>query len=236
MFCTECGHKLPDNVKFCTNCGAKLDSEPEQNQAPMPTPTVNYQPPLAQPSTSPSSPMVKCRECGANIKQDARTCPYCGAETGVSAEEQHTGGLKSFLVEEVSDGSSGVSAQTVKIIAVVAIVAVIIIGGIVILFSNAEAIVGSFDRKQAYRLAQEKIDEQLLSPATAKYPKLTDEMIVYEGEFLIGDYDFDVYLISSYVDSQNAAGVPVRTYFDIEIGLPIDEDVEKYYHNIINME
>ena len=32
------------------------------------------------------------------------------------------------------------------------------------------------------------------------------------------------------------AGVPVRTYFDIEIGLLKDEDVEKYYHNIISME
>lgn len=236
MFCTECGQKLTDNAKFCTNCGARLDGELEQKQAPQPTPTVNYQPPLAQPSTSPSSPMVKCRECGANIKQDARTCPYCGAETGVSAEEQHTGGLKSFLVEEVSDGSSGVSAQTIKTLAVIVIVAVVIIVGVIVLFSHGGSIVESFDKKQAYRLAQEKINEQLLSPATAKYPKLTDEMIVYEGEFPIGDYDFDVYLISSYVDSQNAAGVPVRTYFDIEIGLPIDEDVEKYYHNVINME
>ena len=107
MFCTECGHKLPDNVKFCTNCGAKLDGEPEQKLAPQPTPAVNYQPPQAQPSTSPPSPMVKCRECGANIKQDAMACPYCGAETETSAEVKHTGGLKSFLVEEVGDGSSG---------------------------------------------------------------------------------------------------------------------------------
>lgn len=236
MFCTECGHKLPDNVKFCTNCGARLDGEPEQKQAPQPTPTVNYQPSQVQPSTSPSSQMVKCRECGANIKQDARTCPYCGAETEISAEVSHTGGLKSFLVEEVSDGNSGVSAQTVKIIAVVAIVAVVIIVGVIVLFSHGGSIVESFDKKQAYRLAQEKINEQLLSPATAEYPKLTDEMIVYEGEFPVGDYDFDVYLISSYVDSQNSAGVPVRTYFDIEIGLPIDENVDKYYHNLISME
>ena len=105
-----------------------------------------------------------------------------------------------------------------------------------VLFSHSGSIVESFDKKQAYRLAQEKINEQLLSPTTAEYPKLTDEMIVYEGKFPVGDYDFDVYLISSYVDSQNAAGVPVRTYFDIEIGLPIGENVDKYYHNLISME
>lgn len=236
MFCTECGHNLPDNVKFCTNCGAKIDGEPEQKRAPQPTPTVNYQPSQGQSSSPPPPPMVKCRECGANVKQGVRTCPYCGAETGLSAEVGHTGGLKSFLVEEVSDGSSGVSAQTVKIISIVAIAALVIIVGVIVLFSHGGSIVESFDKKQAYRLAQEKINERLLTPATAEYPKLTDEMIVYEGEFPVGDYDFDVYLISSYVDSQNSAGVPVRTYFDIEIGLPIDENVDKYYHNLINME
>lgn len=110
MFCTECGHKLPDNVKFCTNCGARLDGEPEQNQASQPTPTVNYQPPQVLPSTSPSSPMVKCHECGANIKQGARTCPYCGAETETSAEVGHTGGLKSFLVNDSSRVSNTYSS------------------------------------------------------------------------------------------------------------------------------
>lgn len=24
MFCTECGNKLPEGVKFCPGCGAKL--------------------------------------------------------------------------------------------------------------------------------------------------------------------------------------------------------------------
>ena len=27
MFCTQCGHQLPDGAKFCTNCGAAVDYE-----------------------------------------------------------------------------------------------------------------------------------------------------------------------------------------------------------------
>ena len=48
-FCSSCGEKLPENVKFCTNCGTPV-SGAEKSQAPppqqsSPTPLV-YTPPM----------------------------------------------------------------------------------------------------------------------------------------------------------------------------------------------
>jgi len=72
MRCAKCGvDNLADN-SFCTNCGAKLEAA-----APVITPDTTPRP-LPPTATPPITPKVFCRQCGAQMEQDAHYCSRCG--------------------------------------------------------------------------------------------------------------------------------------------------------------
>ncbi|MBR6349362.1 MAG: zinc ribbon domain-containing protein [Lachnospiraceae bacterium] len=59
MFCTKCGSKLPDGVRFCINCGAPVTAAMPAQAAPAPTPepapvqTPEVETPVQQPQAQP---------------------------------------------------------------------------------------------------------------------------------------------------------------------------------------
>lgn len=61
MFCSQCGNKLQDNVKFCSSCGCKVISESQSNIV-----------------------KLRCRDCGGKMTIDDNreviACPFCGSE------------------------------------------------------------------------------------------------------------------------------------------------------------
>ncbi len=58
MFCSQCGHKNDDNMKFCTNCGNPLQAAAPAPQAPVaePTPAPAYE---TVPVAEPVAPVVE---------------------------------------------------------------------------------------------------------------------------------------------------------------------------------
>lgn len=72
MRCSKCGvDNLADN-SFCTNCGAKLEAA-----APVTTPDTTRRP-LPHATAPPITPKVFCRQCGAQMEQEAHFCNRCG--------------------------------------------------------------------------------------------------------------------------------------------------------------
>ena len=67
MYCSACGSKLPDGVRFCFNCGAKLGDPVPQFPPPSSTKIV--------PAT--------CTNCGASLEvnpeQETAKCSHCGS-------------------------------------------------------------------------------------------------------------------------------------------------------------
>ena len=61
---------------------------------------------------------------------------------------------------------------------------------------------------QAYRVAKEYVTEQLKCPATAKFPWFADDLSQFKNQ---------IYVMRSYVDSENSFGAMIRTHFVIEI-------------------
>ena len=84
--------------------------------------------------------------------------------------------------------------------------------------------------------AQEVIQDELLSPNSAVFPKFEPEFVtqrtktvVYEG------VEYNVYTVTAYVDSDNAFGTSIRSSFVVEIGFPTERDDGVYYYNIVSL-
>ena len=57
------------------------------------------------------------------------------------------------------------------------------------------------------------VKNKLAYPSTAKFPG-----VIWSGEWVTGfDYEEDIFIIQSYVDSKNAFGVEIRNYFQVHI-------------------
>ncbi|NMB79614.1 MAG: zinc ribbon domain-containing protein [Methanomicrobiales archaeon] len=55
QFCTVCGQKLADGVKFCESCGAPVEQAPAAAPAPFPQPAAPVMAPAPAPAGSPAS-------------------------------------------------------------------------------------------------------------------------------------------------------------------------------------
>jgi hypothetical protein len=73
MFCSKCGQKMEDNVRFCPSCGVGVGNA-----------QANDQPAASTPGTTVAAKSCRCNKCGAslNILKNAKsmTCPSCNTE------------------------------------------------------------------------------------------------------------------------------------------------------------
>ena len=75
MFCSNCGGKIEEGVKFCPGCGNAVGGASAAVVAPA-APVVNTQ--GAVPTQSVMADEMYCFSCGSVIKKIASICPKCG--------------------------------------------------------------------------------------------------------------------------------------------------------------
>jgi RNA polymerase subunit RPABC4/transcription elongation factor Spt4 len=73
MFCTNCGEKIEEGVKFCSGCGKAVTGVSNE---PI-TPIIQQQPTVLQ-TQAPMADEKYCFSCGSVIKRAAEICPKCG--------------------------------------------------------------------------------------------------------------------------------------------------------------
>jgi predicted RNA-binding Zn-ribbon protein involved in translation (DUF1610 family) len=74
MFCSSCGAKIDDGIKFCPNCGTSSIAQ-STVVAEKSTDIESAQIPIQKSLTADEA---FCTSCGAVIKKEAEICPKCG--------------------------------------------------------------------------------------------------------------------------------------------------------------
>jgi predicted amidophosphoribosyltransferase len=74
MFCTNCGGKVEDGVKFCPSCGKAASGTPVE-----PVAQITQQP-VVSVAQIPMADEKYCSSCGSVIKKIAEICPKCGVK------------------------------------------------------------------------------------------------------------------------------------------------------------
>lgn len=126
----------------------------------------------------------------------------------IPAETQH----KNKVIQKPSPKKTGLSAVAIVGLLVAAL-AVFCICGILMFNSNNSSSVSDDGggRSMAYIMCQEFVEERLVAPATAKFPKQSDI-----ETFTVKDKK-DAYQIRGYVDSQNRMGALLRMHYVCEV-------------------
>jgi len=80
-FCTNCGAKIDNNVKFCSSCGNPVQGSPaaEPEAAPQAPPA---------PRTVNVGQVKKCPSCGAALESFQTRCSSCGHEISTAKDEE----------------------------------------------------------------------------------------------------------------------------------------------------
>ena len=93
-------------------------------------------------------------------------------------------------------------------------------------------ILGIENMREAYGYAKEVVQDSFISKV--KFPKfksefITDkrESITYEGQ------EYRLYTVKSYFDMKNMFNVEIRDEYIITIGLPVNNDVDTYYYEVV---
>jgi hypothetical protein len=78
-----------------------------------------------------------------------------------------------------------------------------------------------------YEIAQQKVPEGLISPASAKFPEFDKSFVTYDTSILKdfgkGVLEYRVYDVKSYVDSQNVYGAIMRNNFWVKVYYYVDD-------------
>lgn len=138
--------------------------------------------------------LTNCRECGAEVSSQAGSCPHCGIADPAGSK--------------AAGGKQSATHTARAVLGCLGLVVLIILAGT--LFQSSPSHGGAPDKVTIYTMAQQLVERQLRAPRTAKFPWSSD---AYEVSNL-GD---NRYRVSSWVDSENAFGAMIRTYFVIEI-------------------
>lgn len=134
MFCTQCGHKNEDGIRFCTNCGAPLSTCDSAKTAdandvqtdisgedePADEATEGREPEQETPEPSPEPEPKPETEPAPSLEPEAISVPFPTPEPEAIPT----------LARERSRGGRRIAAVAVAFVAIVAIVAVVIIGGL----------------------------------------------------------------------------------------------------------
>jgi RNA polymerase subunit RPABC4/transcription elongation factor Spt4 len=76
-FCSNCGGKIEDGIKFCASCGKAVGGVSSE-----PVVSTVQQPAVLQ-SKTPMADEKYCFSCGSVIKKEAQICPKCGVNQSV---------------------------------------------------------------------------------------------------------------------------------------------------------
>ena len=196
-----------------------------------------------------------CENCGKQISATAKFCIHCGARQedvqeplfkdvpskADEIENDNASPLTSFFFEEVPEGYQGDEArelpEQVKKVMLVSLIGVFIATLVIgLIWTFSDDIFMHLDMREAYSLAKEVVEDELLYPPSAKFPKYKSEYVVYSGLDYYKGNDYQMFIVTSYVDSSNMLGGMARFKYQVIIGLPVDSDAEQFYREIVYME
>ena len=120
-------------------------------------------------------------------------------------ERQWTGSIQPFANQQASSGGSGGASTAIWIVSGIALAFVLFIG---FAGSTGEGASDEPDEFSAWRMCQERMDEQLSAPPTADYPSVRDVDVTEQS---------DGWLIRCYVDAENPMSGTVREDFTCEL-------------------
>lgn len=101
--CPQCGANVVENSKFCNECGYSFGGAKNTSVTPVVMPAVATPEPKSKslfdgyeekiqsyPSntTKPSTNLMKCPSCGADIESNSKKCSYCGASITYSMRRE----------------------------------------------------------------------------------------------------------------------------------------------------
>jgi hypothetical protein len=137
--------------------------------------------------------LVKCRECGREISDQATACPHCGVPMRAAVPRD---------TEAEKKKSQGCLGGCLTVVVVLAI-----LGS---LSGKGGSSSASPERDQnsavaAWTMCEEFVKRQLRAPATADFPWGYDQFTRRESD--------SVWVVTSYVDAQNAFGAKIRNNF-----------------------
>ena len=164
--------------------------------------------------------LIECEECGHQVSNKAQECPKCGApvsgtDVGPSIDEERQRAevltrAKEEAKQEIEAEQNAKAQKLVKEgclgclgLPVALIVALVVIGS---LLPKAE----SDHRSMAVVQCKNYVKNRLRSPSSADFPWIDlDQSVVSTGN--------ETYIVSSYVDAQNAFGATVRNDYVCKI-------------------
>jgi RNA polymerase subunit RPABC4/transcription elongation factor Spt4 len=86
MFCTNCGGKVEDGVKFCPSCGKAASGTSNEPVVPIVQQSVS----AVSQAQKPTADEKYCFSCGSVIKKIAEICPKCGVRQSIVQTESQT--------------------------------------------------------------------------------------------------------------------------------------------------
>ncbi|KES23077.1 MULTISPECIES: zinc ribbon domain-containing protein [Pseudomonas] len=136
--------------------------------------------------------LMKCKECGSQVSTKAKACPTCGAKPPKKTIGTLSGliiiGLAVVVFSKIfGGGSSGSSANQV---------------------ASADR---CNDPTMAFVMSQNFAKKQLKSPASAKFPYISDD-----GVSVVKTADCQ-YQVVAFVDSQNSFGAVLRSTYSVNM-------------------
>ena len=211
MYCKHCGSTIADNSVFCCRCGERIvrnDGSKETH-----TNAFNYHP--NRTGGTPSRKTYRATEKRQNERTTSTKGRYEKAEECQNAKMKTNYG---------------------RIIRRCIYIAILLLGACYSLNPDNN-ILNINSMRKAYSYAQEVIQDELLSPSSAVFPKFEPEFVTQRTKTIVHEgIEFRVHTVTAYVDSDNAFGAHVRCNFVVEIGFPTDGDSDMVYYNIISLE
>lgn len=160
--------------------------------------------------------LIQCIECKEEVSDKAFTCPKCGAPTALSKKKRgahkkisyKTGCLITFLVFAVPILIIGILAETDD--------------------DSQKSTVANKDRSNMANIqCQNFVKANLKSPATADFPWF---------DFKYWNKPEQIYIIKSYVDSQNSFGAILRSTWHCKIQYNKGDDADSRNWELLELE
>lgn len=152
---------------------------------------------------------IFCLQCAKPIKKDFTICPYCRVEIKINEIKEpqttKTVGLK-------PKKKTNIGAIVGIIFSIVIVITFLVLCNIDPTKSSAPTTESEQSKEvRAFVCSQTAIKSQLKSPATAKFPSVTNSSVV------ITKISTDKYRVTAFVDSENSFGALVRATYQVTI-------------------
>lgn len=119
----------------------------------------------------------------------------------------------------------------------IAIFVVIVVWAFIWELNPDNNIIGIDEMRESYKIAKEIIkDEDWMTSSPLKFPRFEPEFVTQRSKKIIYDgEEYAVRTVTSYVDCDNIFGVEVRNNYQINVGLPTNNNNPNIYYDIVSI-